>query len=104
MTRPNMSHMSALGQKTALDEPMEAPFSLGEALPKILQQEPTNAGSQSNITGGIGQGDNGFGNLINISEDDTAYSLSEKLSNLGASLLMETLEDYISVQFHVTVS
>jgi len=33
---------------------------------------------------------------INISEDDTAYSLSEKLSNLGASLLMETLEEYIS--------
>ena len=33
---------------------------------------------------------------INISDDDTAYSLSEKLSNLGASLLLDTLEEYIS--------
>ena len=33
---------------------------------------------------------------INISDDDTAFSLSEKLSNLGASLLLETLDGYYS--------
>lgn len=33
---------------------------------------------------------------INISDDDTSFSLSEKLSNLGASLLLDTLDGYYS--------
>ena len=33
---------------------------------------------------------------INISDDDTSFSLSDKLSNLGASLLLDTLDEYIS--------
>ena len=33
---------------------------------------------------------------LNISDDDTSFSLSEKLSNLGASLLLDTLDGYYS--------
>jgi methionyl-tRNA formyltransferase len=39
---------------------------------------------------------------ISISIDDTFFSLSEKLSNLGASLLIETLGEYFSGKSKLT--
>lgn len=66
-----MSNMSKTGAKIVSDEPMEAPFSMGEKLeelPQILRNEPTNAGSTDTIAGDYGMGGN-YGNN-SLYEDD----------------------------------
>jgi methionyl-tRNA formyltransferase len=61
----------------------------------ILHGDPRTGVTIMKIDEGLDTGDILTQESLEISKDDTAGSLSEKLSSMGADLLVETIEEYI---------